>query len=224
MSDVRVSLAIMAHPKREHHVTNYLLPRLGADACVVWDRGNDRWDTGRRSLLAYDPAVTYHAVVQDDALVSARLIDGVATVAAHVPPDSPIGLYYGSIRPGRPGIASAWDKARRRGAVWVVMDDSPMWGVGLVVPTAHIDWLVEVGDRLDRYPGYDQRIAKAYRGVDQWFPLPSLVDHRSDGEPSLVRGRTNRRRVAYSFLGEDVSAADRDWSGPVVVVRQSASR
>lgn len=221
---MRVSVAVMAHPKRQHHVDGYLLPRLDVAPTVVWDRRGDRWDTGRRALLSRDDSADYHVVIQDDTLVSARLAAGVAALASHVPTGTPIGLYYGSIKPKRPGIHRLWEAANRDGAVWAIMDDSPMWGVGLAIPTGHIDWLVEAADAYTNLASYDRRIARVYQGHDQWYPLPSPVDHRSHGEPSLVQGRTNNRRVAYSFLGEDVSAADVDWSGPAVTARGTANR
>lgn len=213
---MRVSVAVMAHPKRQHHVDGYLLPRLDVEPAVVWDRYGDRWDTGRRALLAYDETADYHVVIQDDTLVSARLAAGVAALAGYVPAGSPIGLYYGSIKPKRPGIARLWERAETEGACWAVLNDSPMWGVGLAFPVGYLDGLVEAADEYRNLASYDRRVARVYQGVDQWFPLPSPVDHRSHGEPSLVQGRSNNRRVAYSFLGEDVCAADRDWTGPVV--------
>lgn len=221
---MRVSLAVMAHPKRQHHVDGYLRPRLDVEPAVVWDQRNDRWDTGRRALLSYDERADYHVVIQDDTLVSVRLAAGVAALAAHVPDGCPLGLYYGSIKPKRPGIHQLWERASANGASWAVMDDSPMWGVGLAIPTGHIDWLVDAADQYRNLASYDRRIARVYRGTDQWFPLPSPVDHRSYGEPSLVQGRSNNRRVAYSFIGEDVCAADCDWTGPLVVNRTTPNR
>lgn len=213
----RVSVAIMAHPRRQHHVERYLLPRLDVDAAVVWDRHGDRWDTGRRALLAYDDSADYHVVIQDDALVSARLAAGVAALVDHVPARAPIGLYYGSIRPARPHIDRPWREAVAQDACWIALHQSPMWGVGLALPVADLAAVVADGDARPEVPNYDRRIAHSYHdaGRLQYFPVPSLVDHA--GDPSLIPGRTGKRRIAYSFLGEDVCAADRDWTGPVVV-------
>lgn len=218
-TDVTVSVAVMAHPARQPLVDDYLLPRLDVEPTVVWDRHGDRWETGRRALLAHDPDAEYHVVVQDDALVSSRLAAGVAAVAAHVPARAPIGLYYGSIRPARPHIDRPWREAVARDACWIALHRSPMWGVALALPVADLAAVVADGDARPEVPNYDRRIAHSYHdaGRLQYFPVPSLVDHRSgDRDPSLISGRTNKRRVAYSFLGEDVCAADRDWTGPVV--------
>lgn len=63
-----LSVAIMAHPKREAMVAD-LLTRLDREVPVVWDQINDRHDTGARAMEAFDPACTHHLVIQDDVAV-----------------------------------------------------------------------------------------------------------------------------------------------------------
>jgi hypothetical protein len=75
-------------------------------------------------------------------------------------------------------------------------------------------------------PNYDRRMSRFFelqKGISVWYTWPSLVDH-ADG-PSLVKGRvgTDRARarharVAHTFIGEDASALDVNWSGAVVDV------
>lgn len=61
---VALSVAVMAHPARAAFVDE-LTGLLDRPAKVVWDERQDRWDTGRRAMLAYDPACTHHLVVLD---------------------------------------------------------------------------------------------------------------------------------------------------------------
>lgn len=212
MSDV--SLAIMAHRKRETLVCDYLIPALDQKPVVVWDRLNDRWDTGKRALQAHGGS-DYHIVIQDDALVSPRLVAGVAAMLAALPAGVPIGLYYGSVRPRRAHHRYMYEAAKAEGARWIALPESPMWGVGLVIPTADVAGIIELGDTAST-DNYDTRVATYYqrRRIEQWYPVPSPVDHRVDGD-SLVPGRGNHERVAHEFMGEE-SPADVDWHAPVV--------
>lgn len=210
-----ISLAIMAHPEREAMVREYLVPALDQEPVVVWDCLNDRWDTGRRALQAHDGS-DYHIVVQDDALVSPGLVAGVQAMLAVLPAGVPIGLYYGSAKPRRSHHRHLYEAAKAEGARWIALPESPMWGVGLAIPTADIAGIVELGDAITHTNNYDSRIAIYYQRnhIEQWFPIPSPVDHRVEGE-SMVSGRGNHRRVAHEFLG-DTSPADIDWNAPVV--------
>ena len=208
-----ISVAVMAHPKREGWVPD-LVKSIDADVQVVWDRHNDRWDTGRRSLLAYDPAATHHLVVQDDALVCRDLVAGLEEAVEHTG-DHPLGLYMGRVRPSAAKVSRRFEQARLTGERWVKME-GPTWGVAIVLPTAQIDAVVEFGDRRPDVPNYDKRIALYYRtvaGLTCWYPVPSLVEHRHGAEnPSLIPGRTSPNRRAYLFIGQDTSALDIDWT------------
>jgi hypothetical protein len=217
--DGRLSVAIMAHRKREQWVEEYLVPRLPG-ARVVWDRMNDRWDTGARSILAHDDS-QWHLVVQDDALLPEDFLPGVEKMLRHVPPDSPVGLYYGRVRPRELETRRLIAEAQKTQAPFIV-HNGPWWGVGIVIPSAHSRRIVEFGDKQTHVPNYDRRISRFYdsEGIDCYYPQPSLIEHRHGEEnPSLVPGRTGTNRRAYRFVGPQ-SALEVDWSGPVVRSRQ----
>ncbi|SFD14356.1 hypothetical protein [Streptomyces aidingensis] len=208
---VSLSVAVMAHPKRRHFVAE-LTAALDVEAPVVWDERNDRWDTGRRSLLAHDPQASHHLVVQDDAVVC-RDLAAAAARAAEAAGERPVALYTGRVRPYRARVAQAIEGARAAGATWLEME-GPWWGVALVIPTAHIPDLVAWGDGRPDVPNYDKRIARWYghQGIACWYSIPSLVDHRSVAEnPSLVPGRTGDRH-AHCFIGHGSSGLDVEWS------------
>lgn len=211
-----ISIAVMAHTKRARFIPS-LLDALDRKAVVVWDRHNDRIDTGRRSLLAYDPAATHHVVIQDDAIPCQDLAAGLEQAVEHTG-DHPLGLYFGATAPNRITNRLIASVADRDGYRWIRME-GPIWGVGVCIPTGHIEELLAGYDRKQAVRNYDARIQRWYRdrGVDCYYPWPSLVDHRdSDENPSLVPGRNTSGRVAFNFLGADRSAVEIDWDGEVL--------
>lgn len=204
-----MSFALMAHPSRKPFVDE-LAAQL-PEAEVVWDTNNDRWTTGRNSLLAFDPADAWHCVVQDDALLCPDFAAGVAKVAESAG-EMPVSLYTGKVRPHQHTVTPAVRRAIREGVPWIVMS-GPLWGVGLIIPTAHIPDLVAWGDEHPGIRNYDRRIEAFYveREMLCRYTVPSLVDHRPvDENPSLIKGRTGNRRAHY-FIG-DSSPLDIDWS------------
>lgn len=206
-----ISVAIMAHQKRAAFIPE-LEARLDRPAEVVWDRKNDRWDTGRRALLTYDRSATHHLVLQDDALICRDLVAGVERALEHTPGDSPVCLYVGKVRPYK-ALVDEYTRDSER-ASWLVMAQIN-WGVAIVFPTKIIESMVAWCDNQD-IPNYDSRMSRWFetRGISTWYPWPSLVDHRES--PSLVPSRGHAGRVARRFAGEDVSALDIDWGGDVV--------
>ena len=209
-----LSVSIMAHRKREHWVP--LLQEQVPQALVVWDRKNDRWDTGARSLMAYDRDAEWHMVIQDDALLPPDFYAGVEKMLRHVPPAHPVGLYYGRVRPRSQDTHGFAVRARRENASFI-LHNGPWWGVGIVIPTDHIRSIVKWGDENQQIPNYDRRISRWYgmQDIPCYYTNPSLIEHRTEDNPSLVPGRTGQNRRAWEFVGPQ-SALEVDWTGPVV--------
>lgn len=210
-----LSVALMGHKRRQRFIDE-LVPQLpGVE--VVLDRENDRWETGRRSLLAFDPAARWHLIVQDDAILSRDLIPA-CEVVAEAAGERPVALYTGKVRPHQHTVQPAYRRARRTGSPWLAME-GPWWGVAIILPTAHIPDIVEWADDYPQIKNFDRRIAAWYEhvaGIDCWYTVPSLVDHRCvDENPSLIKGRTGNRK-AHWFIGEDRSGLEVDWSKPPV--------
>jgi len=209
---IRVSVAIMAHPRRAAFIPE-LEAALDRPATVVWDDGaNSRWGTGRRALLAYDPDATHHLVIQDDSVIPRDLVAGLEQALEHAPQDVPVCLYVGKVRPYREMVTEYVNRAQD--VSWLVMDRLN-WGVAVVLPTKYIDELVAWCDGFD-IPNYDSRMSKWFetQGIPVWYPWPSLVDHRES--PSLVPGRGHAGRTAHKFIGATASALDIDYSGQVL--------
>lgn len=204
-----ISVAIMAHPKRAAFVEE--LQGQLPEAEVVWDREDNRWETGARSLAAFDPRARFHMVVQDDAVLCRDLVKG-AEKAAVAAGERPVALYTGRTRLQR-GMTSAVLRARRMGRPWVATR-GPLWGVGVIVPTCFIPELVGWGNAHTTIANYDGRMERWFwteHQIECWYTVPSLVDHRQVMEnPSLVEGRTGNRTAAW-FIGKD-SPLDIDWT------------
>jgi hypothetical protein len=218
---VKLSAAIMAHPARSTFVDELLgeIP----DVPVVWDERGDRWDTGRRALLAYDPSCSRHLIVQDDAVLCRDFLAGAA-LAASFAGHRPVALYTGRVQPHLNIVAPRLKRARRHGIPWLAFE-GPWWGVAVIVPTADIPSLIAWADRHAHIRNYDRRIAKFYAEakVDCWYSVPSLVDHRPvDENPSLIPGRTANRQ-AHWFIGREDSPLDIDWSRPPLGIRDAAA-
>lgn len=209
----RLSVAIMAHPKREHLVAE-LLESLGdhTTVAVAWDRRNNRWDTGRRAWEAHDPDADYHLVLQDDAVVCRDLVAGLEHALEYVPDAAIVSPYTGTRRPLSNIVEAAVARARAADAAWIVMR-ALNWGVGIVAPTGTINEMLAWGDRQS-YPNYDRRVGRYYYLVKcwpVWSTWPSLVDHLDhDRAPSLCNHGPGR--VAHEFAGGEASALEIDWS------------
>lgn len=213
-SEIKLSVAIMAHPKRARYM-EYLQQRLDGRAKIVWDEKNDRWDTGRRSQLAFPRDATHHIVVQDDALLPRTgFLDAVEESLRYVP-DNPISFYTGMVRPSATLVTAKVRAVKAANLTWFMMQ-GPWWGVTVCTPTKLIPDMIEWGDRHPQIANYDLRMSKYYdtKHIKCYYSIPSLVSHRVGPEdPSLVPGRgSGRSRVAHEFIGEDVDARTVRWT------------
>lgn len=209
----------MAHSKRAHLVPE-LVERLGlSDDDVIWDRRNDRWDTGRRAWQAIDQTADWGMVVQDDAFPCLDLIAGMEKALERVPPNVLVSPYIGTRRPSRGRIDRIVQEAYAAKAAFVEMP-SLNWGVAITAPTRIINGMLPWCDKQP-YPNYDRRIGRYAIDVlrmETWCTFPSLVDHRDI--PSLIGHGDGR--VAHHFIGADESALSVNWDAGSV--RMSASR
>lgn len=217
-----VGVSIMAHRKREHLVPR-LVERLNiTEDHVIWDRIDNRWDTGRRAMqAAAEQDCDWTCVIQDDAIVCEDLIPGLGRALDYVPEERIVQPFVGARRPIQGYVAELAARADEQGASWLEMR-ALNWGVIIVVPTYTVRDMLAWADRK-RHPNYDWRIQQYFYSRLFWptyYTWPNLADHMEierDGVPSLV-GHSGKHdgRVARRFAGENASALDFDWSGPVV--------
>jgi hypothetical protein len=209
-AQLNLSVVVMAHERRRA-LAEQLALDLG-DVSIVWDRIGSRWDTGRRSMAAYDRDADWHMVVQDDVIPCRDFVAGAAAALEHVPM-GPVCFYTGKVKPHGPLISKAVKLATDQGLHWLNMP-GPIWGPAIAVPTSMIDDVLREADKLN-IPNYDMRLMRAFMrgGVSCRYSLPSLVDHRTGPKhPSLVPGRSSSpARTAHTFIG-DASPLDVDWA------------
>jgi hypothetical protein len=193
----RVSVTIMAHPKRQAWAEQ-LADQLGCP--VVWDRHNNVWDTARRAWLSYLPGTAHHLVVQDDAVLTDGLADNLPAVLS-ARPGQPVSLATIGYR--LKGRLREWEQTAARHERWFPLETG-VATVALAVPTVDIPKMIADCDRMGSKHD-DVRIASWFRQQCRpvWHTVPSLVDHRdSDVNPTLVagNGRPGVCRAAVGFV------------------------
>lgn len=213
----RLSVAVMAHPKRRAMVKELRGMLDRSRVKVVWDEIQDRHDTGGRSMAAYNPRASHHLVIQDDALPCRDVISGAEKMLQWIPAGHPASLYLGAVQPFRRAVEKVTKQAETHGNVSFITMEGVYWGPAIIVPTEVIPDMLEWYNSREaqRVTNYDRRVSVFFeqRGVRCWYPWPSLVDHR--GDESIVHDR-KRRRVAHFFVGKDESALDVKWDGQVI--------
>jgi hypothetical protein len=202
---VSVSFAVMAHEDRRGYVDE-LRAQLPAGTRVEWDENRDRWDTGRRALLAFDLAAEWHVVVQDDAVLCVDFVGQARAALAELGErPGPVSFYAGATNlVWETSTANAMVRARRAGARWIE-GSGPWWGPALAIRTADLPELIERCDKMTDDAAYDRRVGRYFRWLKRpcLYTVPSLVNHR-DGPSLIWNGRAPRtwsRRAAYHEPG-----------------------
>lgn len=214
----RFSAVVMTHPDRAH-ILPELDAALGERLPRVCDDDNlGVWGNGRRAMLSFDSSKSWHLVLQEDVIPCRDLLDGIDELLRYVPEDNPVSLYMGA--PHRVVGENRYQQLSREGeeigASFIILD-GVIWGPALVLPTKHIEAMVQLGDRAGPHTkSYDGRIGQwcAKTKTSAWHTCPSLVGHRQD-TPSLIGKKMGRN--AFRFAGEECSALhDLRWDGPVI--------
>lgn len=188
------SYAVMAHMKRIH-MLNELLEGLPESTQVVYDQGNNRWDTGARAWATHDKSAQWHVVVQDDAIVCENFEERAESFLASANHNGPVSFYLGAGRPRQRSVIRQLHHATDR-----VKMPYLLWGVCFALPVHLIDQMLDECDK--GIPNYDTRISRFFerRRIGTLYSWPSLVDHRD--EESLTYSNLNIRRVAHWFADD----------------------
>lgn len=199
---MRISAAVMAHPKRKKQaeaLAKELKNYPFVSVHVIYDTPDagtheQEWDNGTRALLDGVGKGDWHLVVQDDAILSPGFYANLDGALSTVPAKTLISLYTGTARPLGKRVKTAVDKVIDETWLqyWLLM-----WGVGIVIPTTHIEPMIEfVADRTEPY---DTRIGIFYQRnrLPVYYTMPSLVDHDDDLPSLLDHGQTPEPRVAH---------------------------
>lgn len=210
----KISIAIMAHPKRAIEAKNLFHALQGnfSDVTCVFDTDNNEWATGKDALLAYDPKADWHIVIQDDAIISENFQINVFNALSNPifkQKKTLVSFYFGKTRPFVKQTQRAVDRAQLINANWI-QTPGLFWGVCIAIPRKDIEKLVAQSN--DSQEPYDNRIGLFYtkRNRPIYNTYPSLVDHTDAGSIIPMHDvRASGRRVAYDFAGGMVFLNDR---------------
>lgn len=184
---MNISIAIMAHPKRRA-AAEALLDQLSeypfVEAAVIYDTANEEWHTGKQALLQGVGKADWHVVIQDDAILTPRFYQNIKGAITALGEKALISLYTGTARPMPDRVKAAVDKTPDGG--WLAFHQL-MWGVGIVIPTDHIEPMLEFVEEIDLQ--YDNKVGEFYtrNGLLTYYTVPSLVDHDDDLD-TLIAG------------------------------------
>ena len=200
---MKISITIMAHPKRRKQAEKLLVQLAGQgfiNCYITWDQINNEWDTGSRALRrGIDAGGLYHVVIQDDAILPPNFYEHCVNALNAVPQRVLVSLYTGTVRPLPDRVAHAVKKAAK--CSWL-KSNLLYWGVGIAIPTNQIaDMLDFVADRTEVY---DQRIGWAYmrQALPVYYTNPSLVDHDEAIGSLIGNGYAGVPRKAHNFIGD----------------------
>lgn len=187
------------------HASWHDMPQMAGDRHMIWVNGfKAHSDHCRRALIDGAAEADYVCVLQDDVILSDSLRGVVEEMVQHSG-EHPIGLYAGTSTMA----SSAMD--HDPDPWWAAT--GPIWGSSVVIPSMHVDGILEHGAKLNGST-YDGRLWRYFerQGILCYYSNPSLVQHRT-GHGSLMR-RSRGDRVAQSFG----SGVGKDWSREPVIL------
>lgn len=199
---MRITAAVMAHPKRKklaEALSRQLKKYPFVDVSISYDAPDasthdDEWNNGKRAMLAGVGRGDWHVVVQDDAILTPNFYENIEGAIRSVPTKSLISLYTGKPRPLGKRVETAVKKVRDETwlSYWLLL-----WGVGLLIPSDHIKPMLEFVE--GRTEPYDTRIGIAYQRnrLPVYYTMPSLVDHNDNIGSLLEHGKAEGARVAH---------------------------
>lgn len=197
-----ITATVMAHPKRKaaaEALYKQLLQYPFYTTSITWDQKNEEWDTGKRALQAglASGGGEWHVVIQDDAILTPAFYQNIEQMIYSLGKQTLISLYTGTSRPLPGRVKAGVD--RSADGEWL-RHHQLFWGVGIVIPTSHIEPMLEFVEDIELQ--YDNKIGEFYcrQGLPVYYCIPSLVDHDDDTDTLLDgHGRhiSPERRVAH---------------------------
>lgn len=212
---MRISVTVMAVPAREPQA-EYLKSILSympfSDISVTYDPVADgthesEWNNGANALRAGLGKGDYHVIIQDDALLTPHFYENIEGAINNVPVKTLISLYTGKARPFPQRVTEAVNKCVSETWLRYML---LMWGVGIVIPTDHIEPLLDFV--ADWNEPYDTRIGIFYQRnrLPVFYTVPSLVDHDDDlGTAIPGHGTKPGARVAHRLATGLINWNDR---------------
>jgi hypothetical protein len=211
---IRLSAAVMTHPRRAHRAENLRNSAPDLDLRLVFDPRPDGPPTAVRTAqaawAAAAPAATHHLVLQDDVRLPVGVARTVRAIVAARPRDA-VALFceWGS------RTAHLVRLAALTGQAWAEVVDDYVPTQALVLPRRLIAGAVERLALADRSGEPDDLALQRYlvgSGCVPYVAVPNVVEH--DDVASVVgNDRMGRRQAA--FRADRWPAAGADPSGAV---------
>lgn len=190
----RLSISVMMHPDRQQFA-DYLKDNLG-DVDFVYDRGKGIWDTCRRAWQKRDPQADFHLVLQDDAILCSNFRHRAEESLRDGFPHS---FYF--------GYRQKWIQMGKRGLKrGEIIKGGLNWGIAVCLPLELVDPMIEFADKSSIADHLDDMKIREFlisRNLKVRYPMPSLVDHRSE-LPSFVTGKIELERKAFAFIDNNL--------------------
>lgn len=199
---MKISVSIMAHPKREEQAESLfakLVTMPFDNTTLVYDNGMGELYNGDRALIRHTG--DWHLVLQDDAIIGDNFYTNLMSALENAPDQTIISLYTGKVRPFPTAVTTAVTKAQEEGASWL-SHQTLLWGVGIAIKTDLIP-AVLLKAKHSNLP-YDRRIGQYFKDSRQkvYYTIPSIVDHNNT-LPSLTgHGYAKEPRVAHMYSDE----------------------
>lgn len=179
--DLSFNYNIMAHPKRKEFVKGLQKELKGAK--VIWDNENNILETRKRCLEDHAKSgKDYGITIQDDAILVDGFQDKAEVFVKRMGGDKVCSFFF----------SKGWEWDGKEGAdIGFIKKNSPWNEVALALPTREIERLLR-----KELKGNDD-IGVLLRGIETYFPMPSLVDHRETR--SLRQGNKVYEARAWCF-------------------------
>lgn len=189
---MKLSISVMAHPSREKYF-QYLKDNLG-DVPFSIDGGWGVWENCKRAWRMHDPKADYHVVIQDDAIICKDFKARAERLVGHQRKQYAYNFYFGN----RQAFRELAKQGMKKGYIITRWTN---WGVAICLPVWLIEEMIQFCDKLKSRHD-DTRIGTflKHKGIELFFPMPSLVNHRTH-ESSLV-GDPAMHRQAWHFIDD----------------------
>jgi hypothetical protein len=188
----------MGHPKRREFIES-MDKALGEKVPISIDIGFGLWENCKRAWLLYDKDADYHVVLQDDAIICKDFKKKAEQfISKYNKEKRAFNFYFGRrVSMNKNILAEGITNG------YIILPKN-MWGVAICLPTSEIKSMIEKCDTMTHIPQDDTRIGRYLSGkkFNIIYPMPSLIDHRSDLE-SLVGNALSNGRRAYKFIDNE---------------------
>lgn len=198
---IKLSKVVMAYKDRKNRIP-YLRKMLGNLDVSLDDGSLGLWGNSKKCWLSYDKSADYHLVIQDDAVICKDFYERLESIIKKHNEEYVYCLYFRlKSRKTHSEMNEAASSALKEKGFHF---NRLQFAVALVIPTKIINDMIDYADNLDpiKYKNTDDlRFSKYLNSINKkvFYPLPSLVDHSTEGE-SLAGNGHNLGRQATWFI------------------------